>query len=326
MIINSIKYGNLKKSDEKNRILTIGNFDGVHQGHKKLLEYCVNRAAKLNIVSSVITFCPHPRIFFQLDPKQECIQTIRDKCEEIFKTGIQQIILARFNSSLSNTSATEFVSKQLVDNLNMVELVVGEDFQFGKNREGNIRLLKKLGTKYDFTTTTISNEKYKTSKISSSLLREIAREGDFDSVKYLRNSNLKVSGHVCHGMKLGRQLDYPTINIKIPNEFCFSGVFVVKTFSRSEFCNLNGNYGIANIGTRPTVENCGRKLLEVYVLDWSGNAYGAMVTVEIIKKISDEENLNNLVELKDKIKKDECLAREFIRVNNEKRSKIKKFQ
>ena len=319
--MKQIKYGKIKKFDDKKRILTIGNFDGVHLGHQSIIKYCVQKAKKFSLKSSVLTFYPHPKEFFNVKPNQECVQPLRDKSREILSKGIDEIIFARFDKKLAGTNSREFITDVLANKLGVKELVVGSDFRFGKDRSGNVPMLIDQGPKVGFTTTIIPEVSFNNTKMSSSSLRNMAKNGEFSSVETMRQSTLKLTGHVCHGNKLGRTLNYPTANIKVPKNLCFSGIFIVRVIDNSPDREFNQKWGIANIGTRPVLETNNEKLLEVYVLDWFGDIYGHLLSVEMIKKIREEKYFKTLEELKFKMVEDEKIAQEYISIYNEQKQK-----
>ena len=319
--MKQIRYGKIKKFDDKKRILTIGNFDGVHLGHQTILRHCVQNARKLSLKSSVLTFYPHPREFFNVKPNQECVQTMRDKSREILSKGIDEIIFARFDKRLACTTSHDFIVNVLATNLGVKELVVGSDFRFGRNRTGDVSMLIDRGAKSGFSTTIIPEVSFKNMKMSSSSLRNMAKNGEFSSVENMRRATLKLTGHVYHGNKLGRTLNFPTANIKVPKNLCFSGIFIVRVIDNSPEREFDQKWGIANIGTRPVLETNNEKLLEVYVLDWAGDIYGHLLSVEMIKKIREEKYFKNLEELKSKMVEDEKIAREYISEYDEQKQK-----
>ena len=321
MIMKQIRYGKIKKFDDKKRILAIGNFDGVHLGHQTIIRYCVQYAKKLSLKSSVLTFYPHPKEFFNVKPNQECVQTMRDKSREILSKGIDEIIFARFDKRLACTTSHDFIVNVLATNLGVKELVVGADFRFGRNRIGDVSMLIDQGAKSGFSTTIIPEVSFKNMKMSSSSLRNMAKNGEFVSVENVRQAPLKLTGHVCHGNKLGRTLKYPTANVKVPKNLCFSGIFVVKVTDNSPDRLFDKKWGIANIGTRPVLGTNNEKLLEVYVLDWSGDIYGRLISVEMIKKIREEKYFKSLEELKSKMMEDEKIALEYISNCDEQKQK-----
>jgi len=321
MIMKQIRYGKIKKFDDKKRILAIGNFDGVHLGHQTIIKYCVQNAKKLSLKSSVLTFYPHPKEFFNVKPSQECVQTLRDKSREILSKGIDEIIFARFDKKLAGTTSHDFIADVLANNLGVKELVVGSDFRFGKDRTGDVSMLIDQGTKSGFSTTIIPEVSFKNMKMSSSSLRNMAKNGEFSSVENMRRATLKLTGHVCHGNKLGRTLNFPTANIKVPKNLCFSGIFIVRVIDNTPDRAFDKKWGIANIGTRPVLETNNEKLLEVYVLDWSGDIYGHLLSVEMIKKIREEKYFKNLEELKLKMVEDEKIARDYISEYDEQKQK-----
>ena len=321
MIMKQIRYGKIKKFDSKKRILAVGNFDGVHLGHQTIIKYCVQNAKKFSLKSSVLTFYPHPKEFFNVQPNQECVQTLRDKSMEIFSKGIDEIIFSRFDKKLACTNSHEFITDLLANNLGVKELVVGPDFRFGKDRSGDVSMLVDQGPKVGFTTTIIPEVSFKNIKMSSSLLRDVAKNGDFKAVENMRRATLKLTGHVCHGNKLGRTLNFPTANIKVPKNLCFSGIFIVRVTDNSPNRAFTQKWGIANIGIRPVLETNNEKLLEVYVLDWFGDIYGHLLSVEMIEKIREEKYFKNFEELKLKMVEDEKIAQEYISKYDEQKQK-----
>ena len=319
--MKQIRYGKIKKFDDKKRILAIGNFDGVHLGHQTIIKYCVQNAKKFSLKSSVLTFYPHPKEFFKVKPIQECVQTLRDKSREILAKGIDEIIFARFDKKLAGTNSHDFIAKILATDLGVKELVVGPDFRYGRDRSGDTSMLIDQGPKVGFTTTIIPEVSFKNMKMSSSSLRNMAKNGEFSSVENMRRASLKLTGHVCHGNKLGRTLNYPTANIKVPKNLCFSGVFIVRVIDNSRDRAFDKKWGIANIGNRPVLKTYNEKLLEVYVLDWFGDIYGHLISVEIIKKIREEKYFKSLGELKLKMVEDEKIAQKYISRYDEQKQK-----
>ncbi len=308
-------YGFINKQRSAPRIITIGNFDGVHLGHQAILKFCVNQAKKNNLISSVITFHPHPKIFFKSTPEQEAIQTIRDKATEISELNIDEIFFVPFNLKLSKMSPEKFIKDLLIDKLNMKIIVVGKDFKFGSKRSGNINLLKKLGNNYGFKPVIFEDISSNKSRISSTKLRDFAKIGLFSQIYECRGQNLIIRGRIIHGKKLGRTLDYPTINIKVPKNLCFSGIFAVLVSGIYKSNESKKFPGVASLGKRPTLEKNGNLILEVYILDWEKEVYGNLVNIEIIKKIRDEKKFKSLNDLKKQMIIDESIAREKIFLN-----------
>ena len=307
-----INYG-IPKKLKGQRIVTIGNFDGVHKGHQSLLKFCCELAKKTQNISTVVTFKPHPIVFFKNKP-HGCIHTLRDKVTEIKDANVEHLIILPFNERLANLAAQKFI-ELLINHLGMKAIVVGKDFRFGKAREGNVSMLMHLGKLLKFKTYIADDIIHENKKISSSQIRNFAKKGFLEKVNTHRGRLLTITGRVLHGKKIGRTLEYPTLNIQVPEDLCIKGIFAVTV---SEFKNskpINFLPAIASLGRRPTVENCGKLILEVHVLDWSSEIYGQLISVQLHKKIRDEIKFDNLETLKKQMKLDELKTRKFFKLN-----------
>jgi riboflavin kinase/FMN adenylyltransferase len=307
-----INYG-ISNKLKGHRILTIGNFDGVHKGHQSLLKFCCSYAKKNQIISTVITFKPHPKVFLQ-NKSHGCIQTLRDKATEIKESKIDQLLILPFNERLANLPAQKFI-ELLIKHLGMKAIVVGKDFRFGKARGGNVNMLEQAGKLLKFKTFVVEDILHENEKISSSQIRNYAREGFLDKVSFYRGKLLTLTGRVVHGKKIGRTLGYPTLNIHVPDDLCISGIFAVTVSQLQSNEKITYLPAIASLGRRPTVENCGKLILEVHILDWNLEIYGQLISVEIHKKIREEIKFDNLEALKKQMKIDEVKTRQFFELN-----------
>ncbi len=294
--------------------VTIGNFDGVHLGHQAILAQVCTQAKQQNLVPTVMTFSPHPRAYFaglankpELAPSQ--INSLRDKLILLKQFGIQQVVLQRFNAALASMQAEDFILNLLVKGLNTRWLLVGEDFRYGHKRSGDIDLLRKLGQKHGFQVNTIADINDSTNnRISSSKLRLSLADGDLPKSIDLLGYNYRISGHVLHGLKLGRKLGFPTINLKVPENCALGkGIYVVKVHG------LGSNIlpGVASLGIRPTVTSDGALLLETHILDHEVDAYGKLVCIEFLKFLRNEQSFPDLTTLSAAIKKDAQDARYY---------------
>lgn len=277
--------------------LSIGNFDGVHLGHTAMLEQVCAAAREHDLVPSVLTFAPHPRQYFaqinhrpELSPPQ--ISGIRDKLTALAQTGIEQIILARFNRQLAEMSATDFVTQLLIEQLGTRWLLVGEDFRFGRQRTGDIELLKRLGQQHGMQVQTMSDvTDAHGHRVSSSEVRSALAAGDLDHAAHLLGRPFAMSGHVIHGKKLGRTLNMPTMNMRVtPRCAARSGIYVVRVHGLGP----DALPGVASLGVRPTVEDDGRILLETHLLTSNLDAYGKLIRVELLQHVRDEEKFPDL--------------------------------
>ncbi|AFZ83548.1 riboflavin kinase/FMN adenylyltransferase [Candidatus Kinetoplastibacterium blastocrithidii TCC012E] len=288
--------------------ITIGNFDGIHLGHRKILTYLCNEAKTRDLLPSILTFNPHPKEYFSGE-KQRSICGLRDKLSLLAQQGIRQVIINRFNTEIAKTSAENFIKDYLINILKVRLVIVGENFRFGYNRSGDINTLREAGLNSCFETISVEmlkdNECY---NISSSRIRAILNKGNITKANKLLGRRFSISGHVIHGNKIGRTIGFPTMNLKIQQECAVSaGVYAVIVHG------LKGKSlpGVAFLGTRKTLENNGQMLLETYLLDEKVNAYGEIIEVDLIMKLRDEEKFTNISTLIKAIEKDVQNARYY---------------
>jgi len=291
--------------------LTIGNFDGVHRGHQALVRGLVAEARLHGLISCVLTFEPHPREFFSTGTSEPVrIANLRDKLEALASLQVDRVCVAHFNQSLAATPAVEFISRVLVDGLHARRLLIGDDFRFGARRSGNFALLRDVGPALGMEVNAMPTVAEQGKRISSSLVRQALGSADFTRVSHLLGRPYRLSGRVIHGRRLGRDLGFPTLNLRFPHgRPALCGVFVVLVHGIAQ--GSKPLPGVASLGTRPAVEVNGRHLLEVHLLDWSGDAYGKLVRVEFLHKLRDEEHFDSFAELSRKIAADEKAARDF---------------
>ncbi|MBI5447490.1 MAG: bifunctional riboflavin kinase/FAD synthetase [Gammaproteobacteria bacterium] len=291
--------------------MTIGNFDAVHLGHQQLLSHLVSQAKTKQLASLLLTFEPLPPEFFsQTPPARLC--SFREKWLNFKKWPLDYVVCLRFNAQLATLSAHDFVKKILVDSLHMKHLIVGEDFRFGHQRQGNLASLKKWGQLYSFTVEVIPTLFHEKNRISSTSIRHELEKGHLDKVAACLQRAYTLSGRVSYGHQHGRQLGFPTANIylrrkKVP----LQGVYAVK---------IHGIYpvplhGVANIGNRPTLHLHSATLLEVHIFDFNQSLYGAHLTIEFVKKIREEQRFDSLDALKTQIKQDVSKTRDFFLID-----------
>jgi riboflavin kinase / FMN adenylyltransferase len=293
--------------------LTIGNFDGVHLGHQALLAQVCAAAARLGVEPAVMTFEPHPREFlaqlsgdYSRAPAR--IANLRDKLNSLAMAGIKRVIVEHFNKSFAALTPEAFTREILADGLHVKWLMVGEDFCYGAKRAGNVNMLKTAGQALGFQVESLPAVLASGSRISSSAIRTALSAGDFTKAQDLLGHPYAMSGHVVHGQKLGRTIGYPTINLRITHHRpVLQGIFVVRIHGLSG----EPKHGVASLGVRPTVENQGRNLLEVYVFDYNSECYGQLVQVEFLKKLRDEEKFDDLTTLSAAIENDVALAQHY---------------
>ena len=262
-----------------------------------MLSQVVEAARAHALVPTVLTFEPHPRQFFaeknrrpELSPPQ--INGLRDKLSALSQASIEQVLLARFNQHFADMSAQDFIEKLLVKGLNARWLIVGEDFCFGRQRSGNVTLLKTIGAQYGLEVHTLSEVKdLKGHRVSSSEIRAALAAGDLPQAQSLLGRPYAMTGHVVHGKKLGRTLNMPTLNMRVtPRCAARSGIYVVRVHGLAQ----QALPGVASLGVRPTVEDDGRILLETHLFDVNIDAYGKLIRVELLKHLRDEEKFPDL--------------------------------
>ncbi|AZY48816.1 bifunctional riboflavin kinase/FAD synthetase [Bordetella avium] len=298
--------------------LTIGNFDGVHRGHQAILAQVREAAEKRGLIPSVMTFEPHPREYFaRLNRRPELAPTrisgLRDKVSALACAGIKQVLIEPFNARLADMSANAFIEDLLVKGLRTRWLLVGEDFRFGRKRSGDIDLLREAGLSHGFEVATLADVTDRHGhRISSSEVRTALAVGDLERAQHLLGHPFRVSGHVIHGRKLGRELGFPTMNLRVAPRFAArSGIYVVRAHGLGD----QPLAAVASLGVRPSVEEAGRVLLEVYLLDERINAYGKLVHIEFLHKLRDEEKYPDLPSLTAAIAEDARNARAYFAVH-----------
>jgi len=285
----------------QNSVVTIGNFDGVHGGHQIILQEVINEARSLNVAAGVITFEPHPAEFFRPERAAARLTPLREKYKVLKEMGLDFVVVLPFNQTLAMKTAREFVETILIKRLAVKSVWIGDDFHFGRNREGDFTLLNELAKMGGFTVNHIATIEQNNQRISSTRLRELLKQGDMDTASQLLGRYYILSGRVQQGAQRGQQLGFPTANIRLlPQRALLSGVFAVQATSPA-FSGIKR--GVANIGTRPTVDGLTR-LLEVHLFDFDASIYGQRLDVEFVAKLRDEKKFDSLDELKAQIQRD----------------------
>ncbi|SFW60725.1 bifunctional riboflavin kinase/FAD synthetase [Cellulophaga fucicola] len=290
-------------------VITIGTFDGVHIGHKKILERLINSAKLLEIESTVLTFFPHPRMVLQQDSNIKLLNTIEEKEMILNQLGLDFLIIHPFSKEFSRLSAIEFVRDILVNKLNTKKIIIGYDHRFGRNRNADINDLKNFGTTFDFNVEEITAQEIDDVSVSSTKIRKALADGNVAKANSYLGYNYMLTGVVTRGKGLGRQLNFPTANIYIEEDYKLipkNGVYVVKA-------NIDNNtvFGMMNIGFNPTV-NGKEKTIEVHFFDFNENLYDKKIQVDIIERIRDEEKFNSVNDLKIQLTKDQETATSII--------------
>ena len=302
-------FNNIKEYNNKKSVVTIGTFDGVHIGHKKILERIIFNAKELNCESVVLTFFPHPRMVLQDNSVVQLLNTVDEKTILLEKTGIDNLIIHPFNQEFSRLTAEEFVKEILVNQLNIRKIIIGYDHRFGRNRTADINDLIVFGKEYGFEVEQISAQEINDNAVSSTKIRNAILEGNITLANNYLGYNYFFSGIVVKGKQLGRTIGFPTANIKIKEDYKLipkNGVYIVKSNYDKKTI-----FGLMNIGTRPTVDGT-NQTIEVFFLDFDKTIYDETLTIEIIEFIRDEQKFDSLNDLKNQINGDKIFALNYI--------------
>ncbi|ANI13364.1 bifunctional riboflavin kinase/FAD synthetase [Pseudomonas citronellolis] len=288
-------------------VATIGNFDGVHLGHQAILARLRERSQELGVPSCVVIFEPQPREYFAPDAAPVRLTRLREKLELLREQGVDFVLCLTFNRRLRELSAAEFVRQVLVDGLAVRHLEVGDDFRFGCDRSGDFAFLVRASAEQGFTVEAATTVEVDGMRVSSSRIRKVLADGDLHQAERLLGRPFRLSGRVLHGQKLGRTLGSPTANIQLKRRKApLNGVYLVSTQVAGQRVN-----GVANIGTRPSVNGDGRPHLEVHLLDFAGDLYGLHLDVTFHQKLRDEQRFASLEALKAAILADIAAARAY---------------
>lgn len=290
--------------------LTIGNFDGVHRGHGAMLSRLKAAADRLQIASAVMSFEPHPREFFRPQDCPARLTNLREKADRLALWGVDHFLVCRFNHMFSAQTAEQFMSQWLQSTLHVRWLLTGDDFRFGANRQGDVSTLKAFGQAHGIEVETQDTVVDGEDRISSSLIRACLQAGQLQRAGSLLGAPWSMQGRVIRGDGVGRQWGFPTANIDCSNR-CLpvTGIFAV----RARLSSGAQYFGVASLGTRPTVKSAGQQLLEVYLLDFSGDLYGQRMQLEFLEKFRDEQRFDSVEALKEQIGKDVEEARRFFK-------------
>ncbi len=289
--------------------LTIGNFDGLHQGHQALLGRLREVAGQRGLAACVMSFEPHPREFLFPGDSPPRIAPLRDKLALLCAMGIDRVHLCRFDAALAATPARDFVERVLVGAHQVRYILVGDDFRFGARREGDLALLQQLGREHGFEVEPMHSVLAAGERVSSSEVRLRLAAGDLEGVQQLLGRPYELTGRIVRGQQLGRQLGYPTANVHLHSaRLPLAGVFVVEVLGLGE----RPWPGVASLGLRPTVTSTSVPWLEVYLLDFSGELYGRRLGVRFLHKLRDEEKYPDLPTLTAQIARDVAAGRQFL--------------
>lgn len=281
----------------RSTVVALGNFDGVHLGHKRILDFVTQKAGELGLLSFVLTFSPHPENI--LGKRQiKMIQTLEQRLEEIARFGIHASLVVPFDKKFSNLTPCEFIQKIVVDLLKAKVVVVGENFRFGKGRRGDIALFQKFAPRFNIQVFSLLAVTMNTRKVSSSLIRKFLQEGQIEQANTFLGRPYAIDGKVIKGKSMGKIIGFPTANIRTENEIAPLGVFITRVRVGSKV-----RPSLTNIGRCPTFKQQETNI-ESYILDFSENLYGKKIRIHFLKKIREEIKFSTAEDLSWQIQKD----------------------
>ncbi|UXI67187.1 bifunctional riboflavin kinase/FAD synthetase [Tahibacter amnicola] len=289
-------------------VVCIGAFDGVHRGHRFVLDHVRRRADDLGLTPIAISFEPIPREFFARGEPLPRLASAREKIARLRDSGMQRLLLLRFNAALAAMSAEDFIADVLVARVGAREIVVGRDFRFGHARRGDMALLKAHGLRHGFRATELDSFLWQGERVSSSAIRRLLAAGEFNAAANQLGRRFSIGGHVVRGQQLGRKLGYPTANLRLGRRVApVQGIFAV-------WVHGVGNAphpAVASLGVRPTVAGT-EPLLESHLFDFDGDLYGRRIEVEFVQKLRDEEKFPDLPSLVRQMDDDAAAARRIL--------------
>jgi riboflavin kinase/FMN adenylyltransferase len=293
-------------NEVKRSVVTIGTFDGIHLGHKKILSRLIKSSKNKDLNSVVLTFFPHPRIILNKYNEVKMIDTLDEKIIHLNEIGIDSLIIHPFDKNFSLLSANQFIKDFLVDKLKIKHIIIGYDHRFGKGREASVTDLKNYANDYDFTVEEIKAQEIEKITVSSTKIRNSINQGDIKTTEKYLGRYFNLTGKVVKGDGLGKKINYPTANIFIEETYKIipkDGVYLVETIIKDKLFK-----GMMNIGHRPTI-GTNVKSIEVHLFNFNEDIYGQVISIKMISKIRDEKKFSSIQALKEQLVKDEnyCL-------------------
>lgn len=296
--MNTIDFFEAYRAENPSAI-TIGTFDGVHVGHKKIIENLIAKSEGLDTM--LLTFFPHPRMVLQQDSNIKLINTIEERIQLLEATGLDTLIIYPFNREFSRLKARDFVRDFLIDHLNLKKIIIGYDHRFGRNRTANIDDLREFGQAFDFSVAEIGAKEIDDITISSTKIRRALNEGDITTANTYLGYEFMLTGIVVSGKGLGNTINFPTANIHIEEDYKLipkQGVYFVKSM-------IDGKtvFGMMNIGTNPTVKGI-NETIEVHFFDFDRDIYDKKIQIQLLKRLRNEQKFNSIEALKAQLQKD----------------------
>ncbi len=307
-------YRNIKNFKAKNPVVTIGTFDGVHLGHIKILNKLKEKAKKIKGESVVVTFWPHPRfVLGKSTDNIKMINTLDEKIKLIGEQEVDHLVIIRFTKSFAKLSSCDFIKQYLHEKLNIKALIVGYDHHFGKDRDGSFEVLKSCALQYGFSIDKVEPYLVNNEIISSTLIRKAITAGDLEKANQYLAKKYFFSGKVVNGKKIGRDIGFPTANIRLTENYKLvpaCGVYAVETEIKGK-----SYYGMLNLGYRPTINDDKTNLsIEVHIINFKGNIYNQNIRVYFHKKIRNEIKFHSLERLKQQLIKDKVVVSKYFKL------------
>ena len=290
-------------------VATIGSFDGVHLGHQAIIAQLAQQGRERQLPVTLVTFEPQPREYFRPAEAPSRLTRLREKLEVMQHCEIDRVVCLRFDDYLAKLAPAAFIQRILLQGLKVKYLVVGDDFRYGRGRNGNFEMLRQAGQEHGFQVANMQTFSVGGTRVSSTRIREALQQGDLSAAAALLGRSYSISGRVAHGDKRGRTIGFPTANIFLHRSAVpVEGVFAVAVHG----VDAQPLPGVANVGSRPTVDGT-RALLEVHLLDFDRDIYGRHVRTVFLKKLRPERRFDSFDRLKEQILLDAEQARDFFR-------------
>lgn len=302
-----IFHGTDNAGIQRGTVLTLGVFDGLHLGHQRIMQTVVESAKANRLVPTAITFDPHPRAVLHAENAPPLLQTLDQRLANFEVLGIEQAIVIRFDKDFADTDAESFLRDIVHERLQAREVFLGKGFFFGKNRGGNIELLREMSKKLGFFADEVAEVRLRGQRISSSKIRQLLAEGKVNLARRMLGRPYGVEGQIVHGFERGRTIGFPTANLHPQNRVIPKfGVYATATLIEGKW-----RRSITNVGIRPTFEDAQNPSIESYIFDFDGDLYGDVLRVRFLHRIRDERKFNGIDELKAQIEKDTRTALKF---------------
>lgn len=296
------------KPHHRGCVATIGSFDGVHLGHQAILARLLSVAQERGLPAVAILFEPQPLEYFKQQPPARLMR-LREKVEALFAAGAQRVVCLKFDNHLRGLTGQEFIEQVLVDKLAVGHLEIGDDFRFGCGRSGDFALLEQAGKQHQFTVTKANTLVMGTERVSSTRIRHLLEQDQLEAAADLLGAPYSMTGRVVYGKQLGRSIGVPTANVALGrHRRPLTGVYAVEATHRN---GGQRQFGVANVGTRPTVDGGAKPVLEVHLFDFDGDLYGECLQVTFKAKLRNEQKFETLEQLKDQIQNDIEHSKQF---------------